>query len=172
MKEFSQKIVLTGFMGVGKTTVAHHLGSLLKTNAKDLDDEIELTENKDVAAVIAENGEDYFRDLEHQILQKLLEEGTVVIALGGGTFTFERNRELIKNHQCMSIWLESTFDHSWHNIRRSKVVRPLAADKNKAERLYNDRLQSYCLADWHFVIHAGYTSFDVAERIFNDIYGS
>ena len=64
----------------------------------------------------------------------MLEEKTApIISLGGGTWTVPENREIIKQHGLTSIWLESSFEHCWYNIRASKKDRPLARNKRPHE---------------------------------------
>ena len=80
------------------------------------------------------------------------------------------NRELLKLQGYTSVWLESTFEHCWRNISFSKKDRPLARNKAEALQLFEDRQKVYCLADWHFIVRPDFTSFDVAERISDEIF--
>jgi shikimate kinase len=93
-----------------------------------------------------------------------------VISLGGGTWTVSENRRLIRENLYTAVWLESSFEHCWMNIRRSKKERPLAANKEAAKKLFDARQKLYCLADWHFVVRPEYTSYDVAKKIFEEIF--
>ena len=160
---------MTGFMGVGKSSVARHLSFLLKCEKIDLDYYIEELENRPVAEIFAAEGEAYFRRLETENLLKILDSNAGIISLGGGTWTLEENRKIIKNCNCTSIWLETDFEHCWRNIWMSKKERPLANDKQQARRLFEERQKVYCLADWHFIIKPEYTSFEVARRIAEEI---
>jgi shikimate kinase len=81
------------------------------------------------------------------------------------------NRQLIKSHNCTTIWLESTFEHCWRNITVSKYKRPLAKNKLLAETLFLERQKFYCLADWHFIVEPQLTSFEVARRIAEEVCG-
>ena len=130
---------MTGFMGVGKSTVARCLSYILKTEKIDLDWFIEEKEGRTIPAIIREDGEQQFRDLETKHLQTILSEtDSKIIALGGGAWTTEKNREIIKNHKCLTIWLESTFDHCWRNISVSKHDRPLVKDRNTVKKILAD----------------------------------
>ena len=82
----------------------------------------------------------------------------------------EANRKLLKYHGFTSIWLESTFEHCWLNISFSRKDRPLARDKQTALKLFEERQKDYCLADWHFIVRPGFTSFDVAKKIVEEIF--
>jgi shikimate kinase len=166
-----KRIVLTGFMGVGKSTVAKCLAYLLQCEKLDLDKFIEENERRSVVEIIEADGEESFREIETEGLRKILTETEArVIALGGGSWITARNRELIKAHRCTTIWLESTFEHCWRNISCSKQARPLAKDKKLAEKLFDERQKIYCLADWHFIVEPQLTSFDVAKRIAEEIF--
>jgi shikimate kinase len=80
------------------------------------------------------------------------------------------NRKLLKENGFTSVWLESTFEHCWLNISFSRKDRPLARDKTSARKLFEERQKVYCLADWHFIVRPGFTSFDVARKIADEIF--
>lgn len=157
-------------MGVGKSSVARHLSFMLRCEMIDLDQYIEARENRTIAEIIKTEGETAFREMETENLRKILKTGARIVSLGGGTWTFERNREIIRQFDCTSVWLESSFEHCWRNIRMSKKERPLAADKRTTRRLFEERQRSYCLADWHFIIKPEFTSFEVARRIAEEVF--
>lgn len=171
MENTDKRIVLTGFMGVGKSTVARHLAYLVKEKRTDLDDYIEKEEGKKIPAIIDNDGLDFFRDVETANLEKILDATECkIISLGGGAWTTEKNRELINERGCVTVWLEATFDHCWRNIRFSKRERPLVKNKVQAQKLFEEREKVYCLADWHFVINPGHNSFEVAKLIAREIF--
>lgn len=171
MSKFQERVVLTGFMGVGKSSVSRHLSYMLKTEKIDLDYFIEAKENRLIAEILKAEGEPRFRQIETECLGKILEESEArIIALGGGAWTIEENRRLIKDHNCTTVWLESTFEHCWFNIRQSRKERPLAQNKKKAKNLFDQRQKIYCLADWHFIIKPAFTSFEVAKRIAEEVF--
>lgn len=164
------RIVLTGFMGVGKSTVARHLAHILQAERLDLDKFTEISERRSVAEIIEAEGVARFRDIETENLRKALSTTRApIIALGGGTWTLERNRDLIKFYDCTSVWLESTFEQCWRNISVSKQKRPLAGDQQAARRLFDERQKFYCLADWHFIVKPQMTFFEIARRISEDV---
>lgn len=166
-----QRIVFTGFMGVGKSTVARHLGFMLKTKRIDLDRFIEQNEKQTIAQIIGRRGEAVFREIESEALKTALDlDDAKIISLGGGTWTFENNRQTIRDKKCLAIWLNAPFEHCWRNIQRAKNKRPLLRNKENARQLYEDRQKHYCLADWHFVIHPDQNSIDVARQIIEEIF--
>lgn len=165
------RIALTGFMGVGKSSVARHLANVLRCRRVDLDLFIEDHERRKIAEIIDTDGLDRYRQIETKNLARFLDESDArILSLGGGTWTIPENRELLKQHGFTSVWLESTFEHCWLNISFSRKDRPLARDKQSARKLFEERQTVYCLADWHFIVRSGFTSFDVARKIADDIF--
>jgi len=165
------RIALTGFMGVGKSSVARHLAMLLQCERVDLDSFIEESEQRKIHEMIDTDGIDTYRKVETQCLETVLSEANAqIISLGGGAWTQDKNRKLLKKHGLTSVWLESSFQHCWRNIRMSKKERPLARNKIAARKLFDERQKLYALADWHFVIKPECTSFDVARQIAEEIF--
>ena len=166
-----RRVALTGFMGVGKSSVARHLAMLLNCERVDLDSFIEEHEKRRIHEIIDTDGLQFYRDAETRNLERALRETTAqIFSLGGGTWTVEKNRKLLKQHQLTSVWLESSFQHCWRNIRMSRKERPLARDKTAAQKLFEDRQKIYALADWHFIIRPEFNSFDIARQIAEEIF--
>jgi shikimate kinase len=164
------RLALTGFMGVGKTSVARHLEQITGCQRFDLDTLIEDSTGRKIAEIIDSDGIDKFRQVESSALKSVLErDHGCILSLGGGTWTIPSNRELIRTKGFTSIWLESSFDHCWFNIKFSRKERPLARDKEKARALFDERQRVYCLADWHFLVKPGFNSYDIAHQIADQI---
>jgi shikimate kinase len=160
------RLALTGFMGVGKSSVARHLEHMTGCGRIDLDTLVEEAAGKSIAEIIDAEGMARFREIEAATLAKVIESNPAcILSLGGGTWTIEGNRRLIKESGFTSVWLESSFEHCWYNIKFSRKSRPLARDKDAARLLFDERQKVYCLADWHFLIKPGLTSYDVAAEI-------
>ncbi|MGC2237501.1 MAG: shikimate kinase [Pyrinomonadaceae bacterium] len=170
MENSPPKTVLTGFMGVGKSTVARHLAYLLKCERLDLDSVIEATEKRTIADIINRDGEARFREIETKNLRKILQSDARIIALGGGAWTTEENRKLIKQSNCTTIWLESSFEHCWQNIKFSRRERPIAKNKRHARKLFEERRNYYCLADWHFIVRPELNSYELAKKIAEEVF--
>lgn len=171
MENRRKRVILTGFMGVGKSTVARHLSYILRSEKIDLDAVIEKSEKKSIVNIVEEHGIEYFRRVETENLKMILEtEHASIIALGGGAWMTEENRNLIKNYDCTTIWLESTFEHCWRNIKMSKKVRPMVKHKKQVKTLFRDREKYYCLADWHFLMKPELTSLEVAKQIAEEVF--
>lgn len=86
-----RNVVLVGFMGTGKTTVGEALAHALGLPHVDLDEAIVAGEESSIAAMFAEKGEGYFRDLESQYLNQLLISGPHVLTTGGGAVLRPQN---------------------------------------------------------------------------------
>ena len=165
------RVALTGFMGVGKSSVARHLSNLLNCKRLDLDYFIEEHEGRKIAQIIDSDGEEKYRQIEAKWLKQALDRSDArIFSLGGGAWTTESNRKLLKEHGFTSVWLEATFDHCWRNISLSRKDRPLARDKQKTLRLFEARQKVYCLAEWHFIIRPDLTSYDVARQMREEIF--
>ena len=165
-----KRIILTGFMGVGKSTVARHLSYLLRCEKLDLDAFIEANEKRAIAKIINEDGEARFREIETENLRKILQSDARIIALGGGAWTLEENRKIISETGCTVVWLESDFNHCWQNIRLSKRERPIAKNKRHAQKLFEERRKYYCLADWHYIVRPELNSFELAKKIIEEVF--
>lgn len=100
-------IVLIGYRGTGKTSVARRLGLRLGWTWVDADVEIELAAGKSIAEIFADDGESAFRDLEDQVLTRLFARDDHVLALGGGAVVRDENRRLITGAGRV-VWLRAS----------------------------------------------------------------
>lgn len=102
-----KNIVLIGFMGSGKSTVGRELHHRLGYAQVDMDLVIEQRAKKPITAIFAEDGEEFFRDMETGLLEEL-STGAVrrIISTGGGVIGRERNRELLR-HLGYVVWLHA-----------------------------------------------------------------
>jgi shikimate kinase len=141
------RIVITGFMGSGKTSLANSLARHLDCESVDLDNEIELACGRSPGRIINEDGEPTFRKIESEILRRVVQSGVRVIALGGGAWTISENRELIAQFNCFAVWLDVPFEVCWRRIAAAGIHRPLAPEMQQAARLYDQRRPLYSLAD-------------------------
>jgi shikimate kinase len=162
-------IYIVGFMASGKSTIGRHLAHRLGWNFYDTDDEIEKAKKVTIADIFAARGEAEFRRIEHEILKqhvRWIERGRpAVVALGGGAFIEQANRDLLDNNG-ISIWLDCPLDVVVRRVRHESqaAVRPLAADPQKFAGLYESRRDSYSLADMRVPIET-----DEAERVVDAI---
>ena len=145
----TRRIVIVGFMGSGKTTVAEALARQLGCGMVDLDSFITEHDGRSPAEIIGEEGEHSFREIEARALRDVLENTDArVIALGGGAWTLKENRALVAQHDCLSVWLDAPFELCWERITASgNTIRPLAPDRERAKSLYELRCATYELAE-------------------------
>ncbi|HVF67761.1 MAG TPA: shikimate kinase [Pyrinomonadaceae bacterium] len=162
----ARRVLLTGFMGAGKTTVARELSRVLGARSVDLDDLVAAREGRTAQQLIDEEGEPFFRDAETRALGDALnDEGARVIATGGGAFTFERNRSLAEAHSCLTVWLDAPFDLCWRRAQTEDDSRPFARDETKARELYERRRAAYALASLRLRVEPDSTPEQLARDI-------
>ena len=162
--KFPQTIVLTGFMGCGKTTTGKLLAESLKLNFNDLDNIIECGEGCKTAEIF-KSGEYRFRQLEGEYLKKALDIRPQVLSLGGGTVCFEENLKLLKQSPCITFYLKADFDILANRVGGDSS-RPLFRDVCEAESLYNKRLPNYEVAA-DFIIDASKSPQECVNDILN-----
>lgn len=138
------KIVLTGFMGAGKTTIGRKIADDMKIPFLDLDERIELIAGCPITEIFKKDGEETFRRMEHDVLKVVLETpGAEVISLGGGVLTNPENSQLLKESKALVIYLKADADTIWERVKND-TTRPLlqASDKETAYRNMCARLES------------------------------
>ena len=126
------KVFLIGLMGSGKSYWATQLAKKLKTGGYDLDSLIENLEDKTIAELFDEDGEDYFRKTEAKLLRWFGEKKAFVLATGGGTPCFHDNMAWM-NKQGITIWLDEEIDTLVERLLPEKAHRPLIRDLNESE---------------------------------------
>lgn len=165
----SKKIILIGLMGAGKSKVAKILSKQLKIELIDTDTWIESRENKSVKQIFQDEGEDYFRRLENEVLLELASnQKSLIIATGGGLPCFNNNMEqILKMGQ--SYYLKCSNDLLAIRLLQSKKERPLikqmdaASLRNYLNELIQKREVYYNQAN--FTVDANQFAKDVAEEI-------
>jgi shikimate kinase len=147
-------IYVVGFMGSGKTTVGRRLAHRLGWNFFDTEEEIEAAEGTTIPEILESRGEPEFRRIENEVLLqhvRWIERGRpAVLALGGGAFTIEANRDLLRNNG-LSVWLDCPFEVVQRRVGHGRQ-RPPARDPERFAVLYRDWRASYELADIHVPI--------------------
>lgn len=120
-------ISLTGFMGVGKSTIAGLLAKHLYCKVTDLDKQIEHEQGMAVSEIFSTKGETYFRKLEEQSLERLIKENKekiLILSLGGGTLMSEANRRIIRKcTRC--IYLRASLELLTERLMTHKGKRPV-----------------------------------------------
>lgn len=157
-------IVLCGFMGSGKTVVGKELAKIMGCKFVDTDELIEEEQGVAIKAIFATHGEDYFRDLEHEMCKKVADMKGCVVSTGGGAMTFQRNVDAIKKGSKV-VFLDASFDVICDRIG-DNTNRPLFQDKEKARALYNERKDKYLSAS-DYVIDGDMSARKTALEIAN-----
>ena len=123
-----KKILLTGYMASGKTTIALLLSKAAGISYNDLDEIIENKTGKSVSQIFAEYGEIKFRRLEHQALKEFLDaESSFVLSLGGGTPCYANNHEFLQRDDVVSVYLKASVQELVQRLREHDKHRPLIA---------------------------------------------
>ena len=128
----ADKIFLIGMMGAGKTYWAQKMAKWNKCVGYDLDSLIEMNEEKTIAEIFEEEGEEYFRKVEAKILRWFKEKKKFIIATGGGTPCFQENMSWMKK-EGLVIWLDPSLEVLVNRLSLEKQQRPLIASLNDNE---------------------------------------
>ncbi len=133
------KIFLIGFMGCGKTHLGRELSDKLQLPFFDLDEKLVEKEEKPINQIFEEEGEEYFRLLEKEVLYLLTESHeSFVMACGGGTPCFYNNIDYMKS-KGTTVWINCSIECMYGRLVKDKSARPLVKD------LSNDQLRSYII---------------------------
>ena len=141
-------LVLVGMMGAGKTTVGRRVAARLNRPFLDSDEEIEKAAQMTVPEIFEQRGEPEFRAGETRVIARVLKEGGVVLATGGGAFVNTETRALLKA-EAVSVWLKAEADILFERVSR-RSNRPLLKTANPRatlEKLIEDRYPIYAEAD-------------------------
>lgn len=138
-------IYLVGFMGSGKSTIGPVLASQMDRSFHDLDDLIEEEQERTISEIFESQGEDHFRELESDALVRNQPSEPCVMALGGGAFVSEVNRDYISKRG-ISVWLKVPLELARGRCRSSQH-RPLATNPEEWESLFRRRESIYQRAD-------------------------
>ena len=130
------KIVLLGYMGSGKSTIAKALAKELGIDAKDLDKKIEAHVGLSVPEIFKQKGELFFRKKERQVLEDEINKNVGgVLALGGGTPCYGNNMDLISSQKNVrSIYLKAS-------------ISSFPPSHSHAETIWSSALRKNCLSD-------------------------
>lgn len=137
------KIVLIGFMGSGKSSVAKELCKSINFELLEVDELIvEKSNFESVVEIFKEKGEDFFRDLETKVLESVNKRDNVIISCGGGVIVRDINLKILKAKNSTIVFLDTSFESVRERIE-NLGGRPLFKDLINAKELYKSRLQKY-----------------------------
>lgn len=167
-------IILCGFMGCGKSTVGKNLARKSGRNFLDMDTYIEKKAGMTVSEIFEKFGENGFRDMEHEACLELAEMKDLVVASGGGAFTFERNVRAFKGKDTI-VFLDVPLEIIKNRLKNDKT-RPLLQrpDKDRAmKELFDRRYPIYkkaadiVVAGQHTPLKTAYQVMDAVESYKN-----
>lgn len=126
-----QKVILIGYMAVGKTTIARLLAQKMNWKWVDLDEIIEEKMNLSIKELFQKKGEIYFRKIEHEIFKELVKKNEkLIISLGGGTPCYANNHLFLNGDEVVSIYLQASIAVIFDRLKEVKSERPLVVNQN------------------------------------------
>jgi shikimate kinase len=160
-----KNIILTGFMGTGKTAVGRELSRMLDLKIVDIDTEIERSQKMTINDIFKNHEEKHFRDIETKMIQKISGQKNIIISTGGGAVLREENMELLRENGsvfCLSASAETIYERTSRSDERPllKVEDPMA----KIRELLEYRMPFYEQAGT-VVETDGKTPLQIAEEI-------
>ena len=168
------KIVLTGFMGTGKTSVGRELSRKLGYKFIDTDVLIEEREGMRISLIFKKKGEDYFREVERAMVEEVSQIKNAVIATGGGVIKNKQNVEDLGNRGII-VWLKADPEIILKRVMTEGGKRPLLDVEeplNEIKNLLEERLPLYEQADLCIdtnYITAEETALEIIERLALDV---
>ncbi|MCG2813749.1 MAG: shikimate kinase [Thermodesulfovibrionales bacterium] len=170
MKNIGMKnIVLTGFMGTGKSEVSQELSKVLGWKAIDVDTEIEKSQRMKITGIFKQFGEPRFRDIEAEMIKKLSKNKNVIISTGGGAVLRQENMDALRENGviiCLTATPETIFKRTSNNDDRPllQVEDPL----KKIRELLKFRMPYYAKADI-MIDTENKTPLEIAEEIIQKV---
>lgn len=143
-----KNIILTGFMGVGKTSVGTRLARDLGYSFIDTDELIEADQKTAITEIFSSFGEPYFRDVETRIIRRILEDEEQVVSTGGGAVIRDENREIFKERGltvCLTARPEVIYNRIRHETHRPLLQ--VADPRARIRELLGARERFYRQAD-------------------------
>lgn len=128
-----KNIVLTGFMGTGKSTIGKELSKMLQMKLVDIDAEIEKAQKMKINDIFRIYGEQYFRDIETAMIKKLSKRKNIIISTGGGAVLRDENMEALKENGiifCLNASTETIMERTCRSEDR-----PLLKVENPREKI-------------------------------------
>ncbi|MGD0829414.1 MAG: shikimate kinase [Terracidiphilus sp.] len=143
----TSRIVLTGFMGSGKSTVGPLVAARLGWSFIDADDAIEAEAGATIAELFARRGEPAFRTREHAAIKALAATDSLVLALGGGAIEHPETRALLLTTPgTLLVHLEVELATTLARCKGTEQSRPILADQANLAARYQRRLPLYRMA--------------------------
>jgi shikimate kinase len=151
----ARRIVLTGFMGSGKSTVGPLLALRLGWKFVDADDVIAAEAGSTIPEIFAREGEAAFRERERVTIARLAAEDALVLALGGGAVEDAATRSLLRNApETLLVHLDVELTTTLERCRGTEHLRPILADQANLASRYQRRLPLYRTAHVSIAVDA------------------
>ena len=134
-----KNIILTGFMGTGKTAVGKELSRLLAMTLIDVDTEVEKSQKMTINEIFKEFGEQRFREIETGMIKTVSENRKVIISTGGGAVLKQENMDILRENGiivCLTATPDTILQRTSNNSDR-----PLLQVENPFKKI-NDLLQA------------------------------
>jgi shikimate kinase len=139
-----RRIVLTGFMGSGKSTVGPLLAHRLGWSFLDVDNVLQTEAGVTIAELFSTQGESQFRDREHATIARLTTADALVLALGGGAIERAETRDLLLSSSgTLLVHLEVQLATTLTRCAGTEHIRPILADHANLANRYARRLPLY-----------------------------
>lgn len=143
-------LVLTGFMGTGKTSVGKIIAKKLDCEFVDMDAVIEAREGMSIRQVFEARGETYFRAMESELCKELGARENLVIATGGGALVNPQNRAAFAEPRAFIVCLDASVDEIIARVGNANERPMLAGDAHKRiEELLAARQTAYSQIEKH-----------------------
>ena len=161
-------ISLIGMMGSGKSTIGKLLAENLSFSFIDTDEEIVRLEKTSINEIFEKKGEDYFRQIEKNVLEATINRDNIVISTGGGIVKFDDNIQLLKEKSKV-FYLKVRPEILYNRVKNNSERPLLNVDdmKNRIINLLNERNKKYEQA--HVIINAEQEPEIVVKEIIENI---
>jgi shikimate kinase len=168
----SRRIVLTGFMGSGKTTVGPLVAERLGWSFVDVDDVIAFEAGTTIAEIFEREGEAEFRRRERAVIAAMARREELVMALGGGAIEDEATRTLLLTiPETLLVHLEVELATTLARCKGTEHLRPVLADEANLKNRYERRLPLYRMAHVSIAVDT-LTPEEVADAIVSAVQAS
>jgi len=163
----SKVLALLGVRGAGKSAVGQLVAKKLKVPLVELDALVAKEAGMSVPTLFEIHGEAYFRRIERQVLQKVLDAGQPVVVATGGSLVTDAETYLLLRKRAATVWLKAGAEDHWRRVVGQGDLRPMKDRKNAMNELrilMKKRTPLYAQAD-HVVETSGVSVEEVARQV-------
>ena len=168
-KKSNKNIVIVGMMGVGKSSVGKVLAKELRCKFFDSDNEIESASNLNISEIFEKYGEDYFRQAEQNIIERIISNNkNIIFSIGGGAYCNNHTIQII-NSSSRVIYLKASIKTLLSRLKGNFSSRPLLRGKKLKDeiiKILNERQKYYDRADYVFEVDNLHIN-EIVEKIIN-----